>query len=601
VRNWLLITVGVVVLGGAVVGGVIYTHFIQTELLGGRVLNTFKSMNQPAGTAVTELNPAFAATPVGPVSGASPASAAPPSAADSDWPSYNKTLTSERFSTLNQINTKNVADLKVLCTYDTKEFSSFASGLIVVNGALIGTSQYNIFSLDPANCHLNWRTHVDSPPTLLSAARGAAYMDGELFRGANDGRVLAYDFKTGKQLWATSIADPKKSESLPSAPIAWNGLVFIGVAGGDYKGVKGRMYALDGKTGKIAWEFYLVPKQPGDPERGPQGASPLDTSTWKNAPGVPISGGGAWTSFSLDPTTGELYIPVGNPAPDFAIGPRDGENLYTGSIVVLDAKTGAYKTHYKLVPKDWHDWDASSAPALIQTAGGKTLMSVAPKDGHLYGFDRTTSALVYRVPVTKIENEDVPFAVGKSVHFCPGGGGGAEWNGPAYDPSSNLVIIGEVQWCDTVKLQNDKEIEAVKDAAVWTGNNMLNPINLFGRFSRADGHWAGWVTAVDADTGVWKWKLKSNYPITSGMTPTAGGLVFFGDMGGNFYALDSSNGQTLWSKKISGGIGGGVITYTVNGVQKVAVAASMTSPAWPTEQTTAKVIILGLNTASGGR
>ena len=102
---------------------------------------------------------------------------------------------------------------------------------------------------------------------------------------------------------------------------------------------------------------------------------------------MPISGGGAWTSFTLDPATGELYVPVGNPAPDFAIGPRDGENLYTGSIVVLDAKTGAYKNHFKLVPKDWHDWDASNPPALIQTRGGKKLMAVAPKDGHLYGFD----------------------------------------------------------------------------------------------------------------------------------------------------------------------------------------------------------------------
>ena len=600
-RRLLITAAAVVVVAGAVAGAIVYTHFIQTELLGGRVLNYFKSLNAPAGTLTTELNPDFKATPVAPAAAAASAGA-PALGAAADWPSYNKTLTSERFSELSQINTKNVGGLKVLCTYDTKEYSSFASGLIVVNGALIGTTQFNIFSLDPANCHVNWRTHVDSPPTLLSAARGAAYMDGALFRGANSGKVLAFDASTGKQLWATSIADPKKSESLPSAPIAWNGLVFIGVAGGDYKGVKGRMYALDAKTGKIAWEFYLVPKQPGDPERGPQGASPLDTSTWQNnGPGMPISGGGAWTSFSLDPTTGELFIPVGNPSPDFAIGPRNGENLYTGSIVVLDAKTGAYKNHFKLVPKDWHDWDASNPPALIQTAGGKKLMSVAPKDGHLYGFDRTTNALLYRVPVTKVENADLPFTAGKSVHFCPGGGGGAEWNGPAYDPTSNLVIIGEVQWCDTVRLQTDKEVEAVKDATPWTGNDMLNPINMFGRFSKADGNWAGWVHAVDADTGVWKWRVKTNYPITSGMTPTAGGLVFFGDMGGNFYALDSSNGQKLWGKKISGGIGGGVITYTTNGAQRVAVAASMTSAAWPTEQTTAKVIILGVDTTVASR
>jgi alcohol dehydrogenase (cytochrome c) len=374
--------------------------------------------------------------------------------------------------------------------------------------------------------------------------------------------------------------------------------VFLGVAGGDFKGVKGRMYALDAKTGKIVWEFYLVPKQPGDQVRGPQGASPLDASTWQNGPGMPISGGGAWTTTTLDPATGELFIPVGNPSPDFALGPRNGENLYTGSILVLDAKTGAYKNHFKLVPMDWHDWDASNAPTLIQTAGGKKLMSVAPKDGHLYGFDRATNALLYRVPVTRVENVDEPFAVGKSVHFCPGGVGGSEWNGPAYDPTSNLLMIGATDWCDTVKLKPDKDIKAVKDGSVWTGNDMLNPINLFGRFSRADGHWGGWVHAVDADTGVWKWRVRTNYPVLSGMTPTAGGLVFFGDVGGNFYAVDSSNGQKLWGQQLGSAIGGGVITYTANGAQKVAVAVNMTSPAWPTKPVTAKVVILGVDTAT---
>jgi alcohol dehydrogenase (cytochrome c) len=596
----LLLTAGAVVVAVAVIGGVIvYTHYLQTELLGAAALNYLKSANAPAGTETTEVNPDFKPT-VG--TAASPVAAAPSTAAnDAEWPSYNKTLTSERFSTLSQINTKNVGGLKILCTYDTKEYTSFQSGLIAVKGALIGTTQYSIFSLDPANCHVNWRTHVASPPSLLSAARGAAYLDGRLFRGADDGRVLAYDFTTGKQLWATTIADPKRSESLPSAPIAWNGLVFIGVAGGDFKGVKGRMYALDATTGRIVWEFYLVPRQPGDRVRGPQGASPLDTSTWKNGPDMPISGGGAWTSFTLDPATGELFVPVGNPSPDFAIGPRDGENLYTTSIVVLDAKSGAYKTHFKLVPRDWHDWDASNPPTLIQTAGGKKLMSVAPKDGHLYAFDRTTNALVFRVPVTRIENADVPFVVGKPVHFCPGGVGGSEWNGPAYDPSTNLIVIGSAEWCDTVKLKPDKEIEAVRDGQVWTGNNMLNPLNLFGRFSRADGHWAGWVHAVDADTGVWKWRVKTNYPITSGMTPTGGGVVFFGDMGGNFYALDSSTGQKLWGQKIGGAIGGGVITYTANGAQKIAVATGMTSPAWPTQPVTAKIVILGVDPTVASR
>jgi alcohol dehydrogenase (cytochrome c) len=122
----------------------------------------------------------------------------------------------------------------------------------------------------------------------------------------------------------------------------------------------------------------------------------------------------------------------------------------------------------------------------------------------------------------------------------------------------------------------------------------LNPFNEFGAFSTADGVWAGWLHAVDADTGVWKWRLKSNYPIMSGVTPTAGGLVFFGDMGGNFYAVDAETGEKLWGQKIGGAIGGGVITYTVNGTQKIAVATGYVSPAFPVEIRRAKIAILGI-------
>ena len=205
-------------------------------------------------------------------------------------------------------------------------------------------------------------TKITRPRRAQGVSRGPAYLDGRLFRGTQDGRVLAYDFKTGKRLWETSIADPAKGESAPAAPIAWNGLVFIGNAGGDIKGVKGRMYALDAKTGKIVWEFYLVPKSPGDPERGPQAQSPLDASTWKTPSGSPITGGATWTSYTIDPEKGLLYVPGGNPAPDFGADMREGENLYSGSVVVLDARSGAYKTHFKIVPKDWHDWDMSTAP-----------------------------------------------------------------------------------------------------------------------------------------------------------------------------------------------------------------------------------------------
>ncbi len=597
-KNILLIIGSALVVIGAAAAGTVYAYWDEVVPLAGLAINYYRSWSAPAGTTITEL--AADSKDGGAVEPPLP-STAPANVTADDWPSYNKTLTSERYSRLGQINTKNVSKLKVLCTYDTKQYTSFETGLIMVNGALIGTTEHDIFSLDPADCHENWRTHEDyKPASVLAVNRGAAYMDGLLFRGTEDGRVLAYHFKTGKRVWETTIADPKIGESTPAAPIAWNGLVFIGNAGGDNKGVKGRMYALDAKTGKIVWEFYLVPKTAGDPTRGPQGATPLDISTWKNASDIPITGGATWTSYTLDPATAQLYVPGGNPAPDFAIGPREGGNLYSGSIVVLDAKTGAYKNHFKIVPKDWHDWDVSTAPALIRTKGGKKLLSVAPKDGHLYGFDVASNTMLYRTPVTRIENADAPFATDKAVHFCPGSVGGAEWNGPAYDPQTNLIIIGEVDWCATVTIQNAENIQQVKLGKPWSGMATINPYHTYGT-PDPFGNWAGWVYAADADTGVWKWRLKSNYPILSGMTPTAGGIVFFGDMGGNFYVLDAANGQRLWGQKIGGAIGGGVITYTVNAAQKVAVATGFTSILWPTEVVTGKIVILGLGDASASQ
>jgi alcohol dehydrogenase (cytochrome c) len=576
-------------LGASVVGGITSSLADEAgiEARVGELRGEILSLRAPTGAVATETNPNYKGA-------ATPAPATPASPAAADWPSYNKTLTSERFSDLSQINTKNVAKLKVLCTYDTWRITSFETGLLMVEGALIGTTEFDIFSIDPATCAENWRTHEEYPAYILPTNRGAAYLDGRLFRGTDDGRVLAYDFKTGKRLWETTIADVKKGEDVPAAPIAWEGLVFIGNAGGDFKGAKGHMYALDAKTGKIVWQFFLVPKTEGDIVRGPLGTTPLDNSTWKNVSGAPISGGGAWTSTTLDPATGLLYVPVGNPAPDYDNSVRQGDNLFTGSVVVLDAKTGAYKNHFQLVPRDWHDWDVSNPPILIKTRDGKRLMAVSPKDGHLYGFDLADNKLLYRTPVTRIENVEEPFAVDKDVHFCPGAAGGEEWNSPGYDPLTNLIFTGDVDWCVTVMLQTREEVAAVPLGQLWTADRYLDPFNQFGKFSRADGFWAGWLYATDADTGMWKWRLKSNYPIMSAVTPTAGGLVFFGDLGGNFYAIDAATGQKLWGRKIGGAIGGGVITYTVNGMQKVAVATGYVAPAFPAEVRRARIAILGI-------
>jgi alcohol dehydrogenase (cytochrome c) len=592
-KKFFVVVVALAVIG-AVVGGALYLALpVQMSTIGGLTRNYILSLGAPAGTTATETNPAYKEP--APSAATAPVSAAGEAAGD--WPSYNRTVESDRFSPLAEINNKNAAQLKVLCTYDVGEYVAFETGLIVVNDALIGTTEFDIFSLNPSTCTVNWRTHEDYPPALLPSNRGAAYWDGMLFRGTQDGRVLAYDFKTGKRLWATTIAEPKNGESVPAAPIAHDGVVYIGNAGGDYKGAKGKMYALDAKTGKVLWQFFMVPQTEGDVVRGPLGKSPLDLSTWKNASGIPISGGGLWTSYTLDTKTSSLYLPGGNPAPDFAIGVREGDNLYTDSVVVVDAKTGDYKQHFKLVPKDWHDWDVSSAPILIQTIGGKRLMVDAPKDGYLYAFDLATNAAVFKVPVTRIENVAENLTPGQEVRFCPGGAGGSEWNGPSYVPQTNLIMIGEVEWCDTVRLKTLDEMRRVEVGQPWTGVATWNPFWAFGEFDRRG--WGGWLYAVDADTGVWKWRLKSNYPIPGAVTPTAGGIVLFGNVHGDFYAVDAATGQKLLEQDLGGGIGGGVITYTSGGSQKVAVAAGLSMIAWPTKPVHAKIVVLGLgNTAT---
>ena len=516
-------------------------------------------------------------------------------AAPSDWPSYNRTLKSDRYAALDAINTKNVKDLKVLCEYDTGQQTSFQTGLVQVDGALFGTTEQDTFAIDPDSCKELWRAHETFEPGQLRVNRGLAWFDGRVFRGTTDGRVLAYEAKTGKRLWATTIADAARGESVPAAPIAWNGLIFVGNAGGDNKGVKGRMYALDAKDGHIVWEFYLVPKEGGDFARGPaaQAASDDAAATWKNEAGFPITGGATWTTYTLDPDAGLLYVPGGNPAPDFVPSVRGGDNLYTGSVVVLDAKTGAYQRHFQLVKRDLHDWDVSAAPALITSKDGKSLMAVAPKDGHLHVYDLASGKQVYRKPMTRVFNDDSPI-VAAGTRFCPGTQGGSEWNGPAYDPQHNLLFTGEVDWCVTVHADPDaaKNLAGAPHGKPWSGSP-----DGFGKLDDPS-KWAGWMTATDADSGKRRWQFKAPFPLMGGIVPTSGGLLFFGDMGGNFYAFDAAAGKKLWSTELGGAIGGGVIAYDTGAGQRIAVAAGMTSPIWPTPKINGKVVVLGLGAAT---
>jgi alcohol dehydrogenase (cytochrome c) len=170
--------------------------------------------------------------------------------AATDWPSYNRTLTSERYAPLDQIDRSNVANLRQVCVYDLNVDTNFQTGPIVIGRTLYATTDKELVALDAETCQQKWRVREGGPSVGLSVNRGAAYLDGRLFRGTSDGDVAAFDAETGKKLWTTRLADREKGESVPSAPVAWNGLVFVGTAGSDVYGVKGRMYALEAGTGK---------------------------------------------------------------------------------------------------------------------------------------------------------------------------------------------------------------------------------------------------------------------------------------------------------------------------------------------------------------
>ena len=515
---------------------------------------------------------------------------ASPALSDSaDWPSYNRTLTSERYVPLTQISTSNIGDLKIACTYDLKLDVAFQTGPIVIGRTMYATTEKDTVALDAATCVQRWRVHEEVADSFLKVNRGIAYLKGSLFRGLQDGRVVAYDSKDGRKLWETTIADPRKGESVPAAPIAWGGLVFIGNAGGDNYGVKGRMYALDAATGKVVWETYMVPREE-DRQHPPAGMTQTAAKTWGNGAGFPINGGATWTSYTLDPEAGLLYVPGGNPAPDFVASVRPGDNLYTNSVVVLDARTGAYRRHFSLVPKDFHDWDVSAAPTLVTTRASRRLMADTPKDGNLYGYDLGNGQRLYQTAITTRENASAPLTP-EGTHFCPGTQGGSEWNGPAYSQQTNQLYTGTVDWCATVKVADPGKLANMALGQPWSGSG--DEKNLFGTSDPKENR-AGWITATDADSGTVRWRHKTPAPVLAAVTPTAGGLVFSADILGNAYAFDAADGKVLWQFKLDGAASGGVISYAIDGKQHVAFVAGTNSPIWSVEKESAKIVIFAL-------
>jgi alcohol dehydrogenase (cytochrome c) len=464
------------------------------------------------------------------------------------WAMYNKSHDGQRFSTARSITPANVGTLKRVCEAHLGDAGSFHSGLVVIDRTLYVTTGHTTVAIDATNCSIRWR-HVYKPQDLelYAVNRGVAYLDGRVYRGTGDGRVFALDAKTGKQLWMVKAADPTQGSFFSSAPIAWKGLLFIGAAGSDW-GERGFVIALDAKTGREKWRFYTIPmgNEPG-------------AETWEDPESAKHGGGGMWSSYALDTATGELFVPVGNPANDFSPARRPGANLYTDSVVVLDALTGKLKWYHQFTPNDGLDYDIGAAPALYTGASGAKLLAAGSKDGHLYLLDRATQRVLSKTPVTTIENAGAR-PTPEGVRVCPGTLGGVEWNGPAVDPRSRAIFVGAVDQCHVFKSASPPE-------------DCMPPAMCEGGSHKPDGPASGWIYAVDGDSGNVLWKYHADGPVTAGVTPTAGGVVFSGDLNGNFFALDAKSGAVLYKLQTGGAVAGGVITYETGGKQYVATTS----------------------------
>jgi len=490
--------------------------------------------------------------------GGSPPADAGPSQAElmnpdsADWLYHTGDFSGARYSRLGQLGPANVAQLGVACVAQVGSPETFQTGPVVYRGVMYLTTVRQTVAIDAATCRPRWR-HTWQPKDyeLWPMNRGVALARGYVIRGTADGYLLGLDARDGSLRWARHVARPDLGETITMPPLVYDDLVLIGPAGSE-NNIRGWIGAFRLSDGEPVWRFNTVPG-PGEP----------GSETWGNPRGLPQGGGAVWSPLALDPAKGELYVAVTNPAPDLAGHLRPGANLYTNALVALDVRTGQLRWYDQLLPGDTHDWDLTQvSPLFRETVDGRerSLIATAGKAGVLTVLDRDTHERVYQVPITTRMNAERH--VGRTpTRVCPGIHGGVEWNGPAYDPNTHLLYVPAVDWCGTY--QAGRTVRHVPGTQYMGG----------GYLSDSADQARGWLTAVDAPSGTVRWRYRSQKPMVAAVTATAGGLVFTGELTGDFLALDAMTGRELYRFYTGSGIVGGVVTYAVNGQQYVAAAS----------------------------
>jgi alcohol dehydrogenase (cytochrome c) len=474
-----------------------------------------------------------------------------------DWVYVDHDLAGTRYSHLKEITTNNVSQLVKACAYSFPDKEPSQTAPIVSAGRMYLTTAHYTVAIDGADCHLIWSsiwTPREHEPAMTH--RGAALADGKIIRGTSDGFLLALDAEDGHTVWSKQIADPKQGYFISMAPLAHGDLVYIGPAGAE-TAAQGWVAAFRVRNGEQVWRFNIVPNN-GEP----------GADTWGPNPASRKHGGGnLWTPMSFDEQKNLLYVPGGNAAPDLFDDDRPGDNLYTNSLIALDAKTGHLVWYRQFVPHDVHDYDVSHvAPVFKTTINGSTRNVIAStgKDGLLRLLDRDSTDLIYSVAFTNRLNVEASITR-TPVRVCPGTLGGQEWNGSSYYAKQNMLIVPATDWC----------AEFSKDATAPDPEKEHTHAFYFGGQTKFD-PWSaarGRLTAFEASTGQEKWRYDAAKPMIAGVTTTEGDLIFTGDLAGNLLALDARSGKLLLRSELGGPAGGGVVTYRAHGRQNVAAVS----------------------------
>ncbi|MBI1357932.1 MAG: PQQ-dependent dehydrogenase, methanol/ethanol family [Acidobacteria bacterium] len=489
------------------------------------------------------------------------------------WPTYNGDIRGNRHSSLTQITPENVKELRPAWVIRVPNAPrDLEMTPLVSDGVMYVTAANTVMALDAEHGREIWTWQRPRTPDAMGDARtganrGVGLAGDKVFYATDDAHLVALDRLTGRLLWETEMADHREHYGGTLAPLVVKDLVLGGVGGGD-EGIRGFLAAYDVNTGAERWRFWTVPL-PGEPL----------SETWKGSV-LPHGCGGTWLTGTYDAELDTLYWPVGNPCPDMNGDEREGDNLYSDSMLALDPDTGKLKWHYQYTPHDEFDWDANQTPVLVDRdwqGKPRKLLLHANRNGFFYVLDRVTGELLRAEPFVEkmtwaeridengrpvLADDQRPTFAGNIV--CPGMAGAANWPSPAYDPRTGLFVIQATEYC---QIYNKREETWQQGKGFFGGSAKNVPGEKKKRYLRA----------LSVDTGKVEWDVyqgDGGWRTWGGVLSTDSGLVFYGDDSGAFAAVRSSNGERLWHFNMDAMWHSSPMTYTVNGKQYVATSAS---------------------------